>query len=529
MGTQFPPDGFQTMLEFQNDMTRASTFAILFAAKVVRPFALPILSFLVLLGPVHGAAPHRTSPPERPRVVLLTDYWKDPDEIQAMIRFLSYANEFEIEGMIATSLAFGDGSVRPEWIVDILGDYGRIYDTLKLHGRPGHAFPSPEYLKSVVRPGARMIRKWAGRNAEGVEMGFPVPYPAGALDTRTCEPADRWLKPGMESAGAELIIKAVDRKDPRPVWILVWGGAIDLAQAINKVRRERSPEEAGRFIHKIRLHQSNWQDTGTVWIWNNVPELFFDFTNIVKGGLSFESPESLRDEAWIRQHLLEGHGPLAARYPKAGVGNRTGYLIKEGDSPTFLHLLAPGLTDIEQPEWGGWGGRRARFDPKRNFFVDGRDRNPASTDPKREMQWSLGRWATAISHDFAARLEWQVKPPSEANHPPVAQVNGDATVRVLRRTVSPGETITLDASGSADPDGNILAYKWWQYDEPGTLDTHIRLTDADSIRSTFMVPEVTDTRTLHLILEVTDNGRPQLTSYRRVVFTIVPVQTKNMN
>ncbi len=497
--------------------------------KSIRPLTLGIRLALCIasLGIAHGAAPIRRASPERPRVVLLTDYWKDPDEIQSMIRFLSYANEYDIEGLVATSLAFGDGSVRPELIVDILGDYGRVYDTLKLHARPGHPFPTPESLKSVVRPGARMIREWAGRNAAGIPKGFPVPFPEGAFDTRTCEPVDRWLEPGMESAGAKLIIEAVDRKDPRPVLILVWGGAVDLAQAINKVRRERSPEEAARFIRKIRLHQSNWQDTGTVWIWNHVPELFFDFTNVVKGGLSHESPESLRDEAWIRQHLLEGHGPLAARYPKAGVENKTGYQIKEGDSPTFLHLLAPGLTDIEQPEWGGWGGRRARLYPQRSFFVDGRDKHPSSSDPQREKQWSLGRWAQAISNDFAARLEWQVKPPSETNHPPVAHVNGDATTRVLQRTVSPGETITLDASGSSDPDGNSLAYKWWQYDEPGTLQDHVRLTNAHEIRTTFVVPEVQESRTLHVILEVTDSGKPQLTGYRRVVFTIVPKGTRD--
>ncbi|HRP05211.1 MAG TPA: DUF1593 domain-containing protein, partial [Opitutaceae bacterium] len=116
-----------------------------------RPLVLALILWTTLVGPARGAAPLRTASPERPRVVLLTDYWKDPDEIQAMIRFLSYANEYEIEGLIATSLAFGDGSVRPEWIVDILGDYGRVYDTLKLHARPGYPFPTPESLKNVVR------------------------------------------------------------------------------------------------------------------------------------------------------------------------------------------------------------------------------------------------------------------------------------------------------------------------------------------------------------------------------------------
>lgn len=485
-----------------------------------------VISLALLAGSLAAAsqtpAPNIPSP-DRPRVLLLTDYWKDPDEIQAIIRFLSYANEFEIEGLVTTSLAYGDGSVHPEWLIDLLGDYAKVYDNLRLHERPGYPFPSPEALKGLVSPGARMIRNWAGTG-----KGFPVPYPAGALDSRTCEPAERWLEPGMESAGAEQIIHVVDRDDPRPVRILIWGGAIDLAQAIAKVRRERSPEEAARFIGRIRLNQSNWQDTGTVWLFDHVPELFFVFSNVVRGGLSAEAPESLRNEDWIRRHLLEGHGPLAARYPSTNPKEKDGLRIKEGDSSTFLYFLPAGLSDPEEPEWGGWGGRYFRHDPRRtnplrnNFFVDGRDRNPSSRDPLRETYWSMGRWAMAISHDFAARLDWQVKGPGETNHPPLIHMNGDATLRVLRRTVLSGETVALDATGSTDPDGNALTYKWWQYDEPGTLFEHIRLTGADAIRATFVAPEVSESQTLHVILEVTDNGEPTLTRYRRVVFTIKP-------
>src|SRR5262245_57278456 len=91
--------------------------------------------------------------PERPRVVVLTDYFKDPDEVQAMIRFLCYANEFEIEGLIATSLAFGDGSVRPELIGELLRDYAKVQPNLQKHARPGYPFPTAESLQSVVKPG----------------------------------------------------------------------------------------------------------------------------------------------------------------------------------------------------------------------------------------------------------------------------------------------------------------------------------------------------------------------------------------
>ncbi len=481
---------------------------------MLRTLLLPLVvsSSIVFQALAESPAPS----PERPRLVVLTDYWKDPDEVQAMIRLLCYANEFDLEGFVATSLAFGGGEVRPEELIDLLDDYAKVQPNLQLNSRPGFPFPTAAALKELVFPGAPMIRKPAGPG-----KGFPVPYPPGARDSRSSEPAENWLDLRKISPGAEHLIHTVDRDDPRPVWVSIWGGAIDLAQAIWKVRQTRPPAEAARFIAKLRVHQSSWQDTGTVWIWNNVPELFFILTNQAKGGLNAECDESLRNDAWLRQHVLEGHGPLAARYP---VLTERGHKLamKEGDAPTFLSLLAPGLSDPEQPEWGGWGGRRERLDPARNFFVDGRDRHPTSVDPRREMYWTLARWAEAISRDFEARLDWCVSPRDGANHPPVAILDGDATTRVLRRTARSGQEIELDASASSDPDGHALDFAWSHYAEPGSFRGQLTLEHTNTRRATLVAPAVTQPETVHLILAVTDRGAPRLTSYRRTIVTIVP-------
>lgn len=37
------------------------------------------------------------------RVVILTDISNEPDDQQSMVRFLTYANEFDVEGLIATT------------------------------------------------------------------------------------------------------------------------------------------------------------------------------------------------------------------------------------------------------------------------------------------------------------------------------------------------------------------------------------------------------------------------------------------
>ena len=39
----------------------------------------------------------------RPRVFVLTDIGNEPDDAQSMVRFLTYANHFEVEGLVATT------------------------------------------------------------------------------------------------------------------------------------------------------------------------------------------------------------------------------------------------------------------------------------------------------------------------------------------------------------------------------------------------------------------------------------------
>ena len=106
--------------------------------------ALLIFAFSALL-PAASAAEART------RLVVLTDFYKDPDDKQSMIRLLTYANEFEMEGLIATSLAFGDGSVRPELLRELIREYGSILPNLRRHERPGYSYPSAQAASSLVR------------------------------------------------------------------------------------------------------------------------------------------------------------------------------------------------------------------------------------------------------------------------------------------------------------------------------------------------------------------------------------------
>ena len=53
-----------------------------------------------------------------------------------------------------------------------------------------------------------------------------------------------------DSEGSEWIIKTIDKDDPRPVWIPVWGGSNCLAQALWKVKETRTQKEIEKFVSR---------------------------------------------------------------------------------------------------------------------------------------------------------------------------------------------------------------------------------------------------------------------------------------
>ncbi len=63
-----------------------------------------------------------------------------------------------------------------------------------------------------------------------------------------------------------------------------------------------------------------------------------------------------------------------------------------------------------------------------------------------------------------------------------------------------------------------MSYPWWQYEEADTYEGKVVIQNADRQKASFAVPKDASVgKTIHIILEVTDSGTPQLSRYRRVI------------
>jgi hypothetical protein len=125
------------------------------------------------------------------------------------------------------------------------------------------------------------------------------------------------------------------------------------------------------------------------------------------------------------------------------------------------------------------------------------------------------RWREAFQADFAARLDWCVKPFKEANHPPVVQIKGP-----LSRQIKPGESIILDASGSTDPDGNRLRFEWTTYPTDSGITKLVKILREETATPRIEIGAVPFGKTIPILLTVKDDGNPRLTRYARVLIIV---------
>lgn len=478
---------------------------------------------------VNVTVAYETANTGKVRTVVTTD--GEVDDQDSFMRLMLYANEMDIAGIIMTSSTYHyaggtmkDGTVvepyrwtGTEWIYNVLDRYEEVYPNLCENA---DGYPEPGYLKSITKIG----------NIKNV----------GDMEEST--------------EGSDFLKDILLDDDERTLYIQTWGGTNTTARALYDIEQQyKGTPQWDEIYNKIcekaviyiilsqddtfeKYIAVNWpdisiiHDTGTFWrfayMWKRVePEL----TTRLQGD-------------WNYENIKTSHGPLLDGYHLMGDGtllpgeldneqrgseeyliNNPQYnrydFISEGDSPSFFYLLDTGLRSLEDPTYGGWGGRFG-IDTDGAYRNIVKDYNPYKEgDDKMDGNYTLTRWFDDIQDDFAARADWCVDSYEDANHRPTVSVKEG-----LDLTAAPGERIKLHAKAT-DPDGDHLTYKWWQYFEADTYDGEedgsLSAIGASTDTVSFVVPEDAEAGdTIHMIIEVEDNGAHGMKHYQRVIVTV---------
>jgi hypothetical protein len=419
---------------------------------------------------------------ERLRVIVETDAGGDPDDEQSLVRFLLYANEWDVEGIIAN----------------------------RAQARAGENRNVERTGLGIVR---RMIQAYGDCHANLIQHDPRYPTADTLLSRTVAGYAD------VED-GVQLIIKAIDSPDPRPVWFMNWGtdaGSAPscLKRALDQILSERRAGGYAKFKGKIRLASDDQFGDHTFKIDPPFPIWVDTFRPLMNGKRWYHQLSAITAKAGgfdLFRDVINNHGPLGALYP-----TNTTHWQKEGDSGTFLYLLPVGMNDPDQPGWGSWAGRYGSRDNaagKPYYWANQLDSWNGATNRDN----TLLRWAAHLQNDFRARLDWCVTPFTEANHRPEAILNGtNEGIAIVE--AQPGTEVKLTADGSTDPDRDAISYHWVLYPEAGTYRGAVTLKRADTKNATVLLGENVP-GDVHMILVVSDQGNPPLAAYRRVILRV---------
>lgn len=478
--------------------------------------------------------------PSKPRTIVTTD--GELDDVDSFIRLLLYSNEFSIEGLIISSSQWhykGDGKGTKftsememtkkmygertelrwpgtQWIYNLVDAYGKVYPSLKTNAA---GYPSAQHLKSLIRIG---------------NIDFE-----GEME--------------KDTEGSDFIKKKLLDDDMTPLYLQVWGGTNTIARALKSIEDDYKNTPKWQSIYEkvckkaiiyaildqdatYRKYISvNWKD---IKIYYNSKQ-FWCLAYFWKTAVPSELHPFLEGK-FMGEKIINNHGALTKMYYSYGDGNPPAGeiediysdpakikknqwgsfgqydFISEGDSPAFLHLVNVGLGNLENPQFGGWGGRLVQSKTSPNRWEDGENAADFNTFTKKtDLAFAQTRWLEVLQNDFASRADWCIKNYKNANHPPIVKLNIPANL-----TATSNSIVKLNGTAT-DPDGNSLNYHWWQYEEVDTYNGKISIENADKKMASFKVPnDIKKGETIHLILEVKDNGIPQLTRYQRVIVSI---------
>ena len=245
--------------------------------------------------------------PVKPRILISTDIGgTDPDDNQSVAHFLMYSNLFDTEGLVS-SPSYGNGS--KEELFRMIDLYEKDLPRLQAHE---NGFSTPDELRSICKQGSKGAAPFCGY--------------------------------GEPTEGSEWIVSCARRESGRPLWILVWGGLDDVAQALHD-----APDiEKNIRVYWIGGPNKKWSVDSYHYITANFPNLWFIENNTSYRGFTADKKKQDAYNANFYETYVRGAGNLGADFIDYYEG-----LPKLGDTPSLLYMMDGDPNNPYRESWGG--------------------------------------------------------------------------------------------------------------------------------------------------------------------------------
>lgn len=269
----------------------------------------------------------------RPRVIVSTDIGgTDFDDFQSLVHLLVSADRVSLEGLIASP--YGPARQRKRHLLEIVDVYEQDFPKLRTYSKD---YPTPDYLRSISKQGGS--------------------DPAGFRG---------W---GEATEGSNWIVECARRQDSRPLWLLVWGGIDDLAQALHD---DPSIKKSLR-VHFIGGPNKKWSASAFDYIAREHKDLWIIESNSTYAGFfrGGDQGGSFGNREFVAAHV-KGKGALGNYFASINP------VLKMGDSPSLTYLFGEHPDD---PSKVSWGGRFVRAWPRARYRISA----PFQETPKIEV------------------------------------------------------------------------------------------------------------------------------------------------
>jgi hypothetical protein len=298
------------------------------------------------------------------RIVISSDIGgTDPDDFQSTIHLLMYADYFEIEGLISSP--YGNG--RKKDFLDMIDLYEKDFGLLKAKSS---GFPDPDSLRTVCKQGAISTAPYKG------------------FDTAT--------------QGSDWIIKCAKESSNQPLWVLVWGGLEDLAQALH---------DAPEIKEKIKVYwiggpNKKWSINAYAYIAAYHPDLWMIEANATYRGwfMDSESPDDMKAETYYDNYIQE-HGAMGKAFRDYYKGE-----IKMGDTPSLAYVMNG---NPNNPMGESWGGSFSPIKRSSRTIFDGNSTANDTVIAYAELEWRFKGPELDIPNDstcFTLKVNNQIWP-----------------------------------------------------------------------------------------------------------------------